>query len=397
MANLNRSTLACGFAALTALVAACEEPATATGLHPEGPPKIQQVVMKEQTVNQVTGSLTIASILAFGTHDLIPEARIKPNTQEGSPDDQVLRVVFDELLVGNALEEIACRTRALSDVESCVVPGGFSRVPLGATPDDIADCAAADDLLDGQCVGLHAVCLDDGRPCGVQDDDENGSADNTRLIAGQVRVVCGGTDVPLNAEQSYWQPAGNQLVPAGGTPEGSLGPALILRPALEGRMPTNSDCQLVFASDVTDKHNNQICAPTGGDPNVDCNPGDLSNFSFKTQRLRVSSADPESNATGVSTSTARIRLFWNTAVNPASAATAVTVTPALTNMNVSVSTTNPKSLTIEGCMAPVTPSMPCQPTAFAAATTYTVTVQNLTDTFGKAQPIAETLTFTTAN
>src|SRR5690606_19388661 len=53
MANLTRSTLACGIAALTA-VAACEEPASTTGLHPEGPPKIQQVVMKEQTVNPVT-------------------------------------------------------------------------------------------------------------------------------------------------------------------------------------------------------------------------------------------------------------------------------------------------------------------------------------------------------
>lgn len=392
MANLNRSTLACGFAALTALVAACEVPATATGLHPEGPPKIQQVVMKEQTENLVTGSLTIASILAFGTHDLVPETRIKPNTQEGSPDDQVMRIVFDELLVGNALEEIACRTRMLSDVESCVVPGGFSRVPVGATPDDIAGCAAADDLLDENCVGNYAVCMEGDRPCGVLDEDENGSADNTRLIAGQVRIVCSGTDVPLNYEQSYWQPAGNQLVPAGGTPEGSLGPALVLRPTNDGRMPTNSDCQLVFASDVTDKHGIQICAPTGGDPNVDCNPGDVANFSFKTQRLRFSSTLPEDASTGVSRSPATVSAYFNAPIDAASIANSVTVTPALPNMQVTLAA-NGKSLTITSCQAA---PPPCTPGSFDASTMYTVRINNLTDTFGKAMPQAESLTFTTA-
>src|SRR5574338_365581 len=100
----------------------------------------------------------------------------------------------------------------LSETESCVCPGGFSRVPVGATPGDIADCASADD---------------------------------TRLIADQVRIVCDGTDVMLNQQQSYWQPAGNQLIPAGGSPESSLGPALVLRPIDDGRMPTNSDCELV--------------------------------------------------------------------------------------------------------------------------------------------------------
>jgi hypothetical protein len=394
MANLNRSTLACGFAALTALAAACDDPATATGLHPEGPPKIQQVVMKEQTVNQVTGSLTIASVLAFGTHELMPAARIKPNTQEGSPDDQNFRIVFDELLVGNALEEIACRTRALSDTESCVVPGGFSRVPVGATPDDIADCSAADDLLDDNCNGTHAVCLEDGRPCGVLDEDENGSAGNTRLIDGQVRVVCGGTLVPLNLEQSYWQPAGNQLVPAGGTPDSSLGPALVLRPINDGRMPTNSDCTLEFASDVTDKHGFAPCAPPDGNPEADCTPGDMSAFSFKTQRLRFTSSIPSNAQTGVSRTPATISVYFNALVDMASVtASAVTVTPALPNMQVTLAM-NQKSITITSCQS-ATP--PCTPGTLEANTTYTVSVQNLTDTFGKAMPVAETLTFTTAN
>ena len=393
MANLNRSTLAFGFAALTALAAACDEPATSTGLHPEGPPKIQQVVMKEQSVNMVTGSLTIASILAFGTHELMPAARTHA-TEEGSPDDQTLRVVFDELLVGNALEEIACRTRALSETESCVVPGGFSRVPVGATPDDIADCSAADDLLDEGCSGLHAVCLEEGRPCGVLDEDENGSADNTRLIDGQVRIVCGGTNVPLNLEQSYWQPAGNQLVPAGGTPESSLGPALVLRPINDGRMPTNSDCVLEFASDVTDKHGIAPCAPADGDVAADCAPGDVAAFNFKTQRLRFSSTIPDRAQTGVSRTPATISAYFNAPIDMASVASSVTVSPALPNMQVTLAT-NGKSITITSCQA--APPAACVAGTFEANTMYTVTVQNLTDTFGKPMPQAETLTFTTAN
>jgi hypothetical protein len=394
MANLTRSTLTCGFA-MSALLVACDVPETATGLHPDGPPKIQQVLMKEQSVN-ATGSLVLSSILAFGTHDAIPEARTHA-TLEGSPSDQVLRIVFDELLVGNSLEEISCRTRQLSETESCVVPGGFSRVPLGATPDDIADCAAADDLLDDRCNGTHAVCLDDGHPCGVQDEDENGSADDTRLIAGQVRIVCGGTEVMLNQQQSYWQPAGNQLIPAGGTPEGSLGPALLLRPINDGRMPTNSDCELILADDVTDKDGIRPCTPEGGNPDADCNPGDLSRFTFKTQRLRFSSTDPENNRTGVSRASARISTYWNAAIDPASIASAVTVTPALPNMFVSLAATNPNNLIIQGCTDPVTMGMPCVPVMFDAATEYTVTIQNLTDTFGKAQPTAESITFTTSN
>jgi hypothetical protein len=302
--------------------------------------------------------------------------------------------VFDELLVGNALEEIACRTRAISDTESCVVPGGFSRVPIGATPDDIADCSAADDLLDEGCNGTHAVCLENGVPCGVLDEDENGSADNTRLIDGQVRIVCGGTVVPLNLEQSYWQPAGNQLVPAGGTPESSLGPALILRPVNDGRMPTNSDCVLEFAEDVTDKHGNAPCAPTGGDIANECTPGDLAAFTFKTQRLRFSSTIPDRAQTGVSRTPATISIYFNAPIDMASIANSVTVTPALANMQVTLAQ-NGKSITITSCQA--APPAACTPGTFDANTTYMVSVQNLTDTFGKPMPQAETLTFTTAN
>ena len=52
---------------------------------------------------------------------------------------------MDELLVGNALEEIACRAVVDDDA--------FARVPLGATPDDIAKCTVAQDVLKARCIG----------------------------------------------------------------------------------------------------------------------------------------------------------------------------------------------------------------------------------------------------
>ncbi len=383
MANRNRSMLACAIAASLGAVA-CDVPESPTGLHPEGPPKIQQVVMKELAPD-ATGTLRSGLILAFGSHELVVDTKEHPTTNAAA-NDQTIRVVFDEILVGNALEEIACRTRMLSDTEACVVPTGFSRVPLGTTPDDIADCAAPNDLLDGLCGGDHAVCLEGDTPCGVLDEDENGSADNTRMIAGQVRIVCGGTEVPLNLEQSFWQPAGNQQVPAGATAESSLGPALILRPLNDGRMPTNSDCNLAFANDVTDKHGIRICAPAGGDPTVDCDPGNVSAFTFKTEVIRMTSSSPDNNGTGVPRSPATISTFWNAPFAPTTVPTSFTV----------VEGTTPRT-DVTAALSPAGNSITLTSTTpFAASTTVTVTFTSLTDTFGKPMPGPVTLSFMTA-
>ncbi len=382
---LKTSTLAWALAAVAAMVGGCDTPETATSLHPEGPPMLQQVVMKELAPD-ATGTLRSGLILAFGSHELVADTK-EHATTNAAANDQTIRVVLDELLVGNALEEIACRTRQISDTEACVVPGGFSRVPEGTTPDDIADCASANDLLDERCSGSHATCLEGGIPCGVLDEDENGSVDNTRMIAGQVRIMCGGVEVPLNLEQSFWQPAGNQQVPAGLTAESSLGPALILRPLDDGRMPTNSDCVLVFAADVTDKHGNQICAPPGGDITANCTPGDLSAFTFKTEIMRMTSSSPDNAQTGVPRTPATIGSFWNAPIAPATLAGGFTVmegTVARTDFTASLSTAG-NALTLTSV------------NQFAASTLITVTFTSLTDTFGKPLSAPVSFSFTTAN
>lgn len=389
MAKLQSSLLATLIVTCVAAGAGggCDDPSTATGLHPEGPPKVQQVFLKELYTEATL--LRVRTILAYGTHDDIPEER-EHATTTAATNDQTIRVVFDEILRGNALEEIRCQTRTLSETESCVVPGGWSRVPIGATPDDIADCAVANDLLDDYCKGPMATCLNENNiPCGVWDKDENGqyddgSADQTRLIAGQVRIMCGTIEVPLSEVQSYWQPAGNQLVPARSSPEGSLGPALILRPENDGRMPTNSDCSLVLAADVVDKDDIQVCTPPGGDPAADCTPGDLSGFSFHTDPLRMTSSSPEPDDTGVATSPVNIQTFWSAPIDVATVSTSVTVTPALVAPVVTLST-NLTSITITSA------------TPFAPATLYTVTFTGLADSFGVPLPAPVSISFTTAN
>lgn len=382
MATLERWVVLTILAAAAMMgVTGCEVPDTATGLHPDGPPKFRQVFLTE--LYEENMQLRVRSIAAYGKHDLIPEER-EHATLTAAANTQTIRVVFDEILRGNAIEEIRCRTRQLSDVDACVVPGGYSRVPVGATPDDIANCAAANDLLDLSCHGPMATCLnEDGIPCGVDDEDENGSADNTRMIAGQVRLVCGDIDVPLDLEQSYWQPSGNQLVPARQTPEGSLGPALVLKPQNSGRMPTGSTCRVVLAPDIVDKDDIQPCTPPDGDPTAECTPGDISGFSFGTEQLRVTSSTPENNMTGVAVDLTPFRIFWNAPLLPSSVTAAnVTVTPALPAMTVSLTSMDTQLVINTGGNL-----MP--------ATTYTVTITGVSDSFGVplAQPV--TITFTT--
>lgn len=385
MPNLSRWVLGTVAAALVA--AACDTPETATGLRPEGPPMIQQVFLFE--IENNNGVLQRANILAHGWHDAVPNGRDGETNDLTHPSiaaaaaDQRIRVVFDELLVGNYLEEIACRA------------GGYSRVPEGATPDDIANCAVASDLLPEFCTGPMAVCLDaNGMPVGVLDEDENGSPDNTQMIDGAVNILCDGQPgpVPLNREASYWQPAGNQLVPAGGSPQNNLGPALIVVPQM-GRLPTSSMCRIAFSPDVVDKvERNRPCVPTGGvedtDDIGDCTEGDMSGFSFMTESIRLDTASPSNNAMNVPVTRRTFSFFMTAPIDPATAIPAnVTVMQGAgtrTDFTVTVPATNPARIDIN-MMADLLPN-----------TMYTVTIRNLRDSFGVAVPGTFTTTFTTA-
>ena len=135
-------------ALVATMVASCTDTESATDLHPEGPPMIQQVRMREKVL--VSGSAVTRDVFAFGTHPMAPDSIVHPVSSAGAIGQQ-LRVVVDELLVGNYIEEINCRAVVDDDA--------YDRVPLGATPDDVVACAAVKDILPATCTGSHAMCL----------------------------------------------------------------------------------------------------------------------------------------------------------------------------------------------------------------------------------------------
>lgn len=278
---------------------ACSDPTSATDLHPEGPPMVEQVRMEE-----TIGPGQFQVVFGFGTHpDATPDVE-HPVTNATASGNR-FRIIMDELLRGNNLEEIACR--AVVDTDQ------FARVPLGATPDDIARCAVSQDLLPSRCPGSnpHSVCIcandggcptganPDGSPhitpkgesVGVLDKDQDGAADDTRFIQGAVGIRCGAIDVPIDLDSSYWNPSGDQQKPAQGGFD-ALGPAIVLvpGPTTTVALPTNADCGIVFSPDVVDKDGNQVCAPPAGDISAGCTPGDTSAVRFHVEPMTLTPA-----------------------------------------------------------------------------------------------------------
>lgn len=330
------------------------------------------------------------SVFAFGTHPMALEAEMHPVTS-ATADANKLRIITDELLVGNNLEEIACRGPIDSDA--------YSRVPRGATPDDIAQCAAAQDVLPATCKGEFAVCIcanpggclpdgatemvAEGEPVGVLDINQDGAADDTRMIAGAVGLRCGSIDVPIDLDTSYWNPSGNQQVPAQGGFD-ALGPAIVLQPLATRGLPTNLECQLNFSPEIVDKQGEAICAPTNGDPAQGCaGAGDVSAFKFSTVPLDFDLTGFTDGMTGVSR-TSPIDLAANVPLDPATV-NGITLTPAPGGaVTVTLMNGNELQVAIAG--------------GLAATTMYTLTIPTTVhDTYGQGAPTAKVFTFTTGN
>lgn len=258
----------------------CSTEETQTDLNPEGPPMVRQVFMSERVPNGTGGFLNRVQ-LAFGNHpDIDGETDDREVTQAIAGTNRV-RVVFDELLVGNNLEELGC------------ADGSFSRVPdLDATPDDIDACSPPN-LQD--CT---AVCI--GPPVvGILDEDEDGAADTRRMInygpamdSGElaVQVVCDGVNIPMDQVQSFYQPSGNQQITAGPLGIDSLGPAVVLVPVAGFR--TGSNCNVQFLDQqVVDKEGLGACAPANGDITQACSGAGVE-IAFGTEALDLIDSDP---------------------------------------------------------------------------------------------------------
>jgi hypothetical protein len=355
---------------------------------------IEQVRLTEvYAVGAATG--LDRTVFAFGSHPQAGGDEAHAVTSARAARNK-LRIIMDELLRGNSLEEIECRYAVDDDV--------FARVPVGATPDDVARCAVAQDVLPARCPGSDprslCVCQNadgcpsgtklDGSPnvtprgesVGVKDRDQDGAPDNTRFIQGAVALGCGAIDVPIDLELSYWTPSGTQQKPAQGGFD-ALGPAIVLVP--RGALPTGLACGLTFAPDVVDKDGNQVCAPPDGDLDRGCTPGDTRAVHFTVEPLAFASSavtDPGQSRTTDITITA------NAPLDPASLA-AITVTEgtatAYTAFTATLATpADATQITIHWT------------TGLAAATHYTLTVPTtVTDAFHQPAPQAFQIAFTT--
>jgi len=365
---------------------------------------VEQVRLSEKYMT-ATGNVADRIVFGFGTHDGATADQAHDVTSAKSVNNG-LRVIIDELLVGNYLEEIQCRTVVDNDA--------YSAVPVGATPDDIARCSTAKDVLQKTCPGSNplSVCIchvpggcdggliAEGTPAGVLDVNQDGSADDTHFISDAVQIKCGSIMVPTDIDGSYWNPSGDQNVPALAGYD-ALGPAIVLKPGVHplapagssvpwNFLPTNTDCGLVFSPTVVDKQGEKVCAPPGGNVESTCSPGDVSAFKFHVEPLSVSATPITNGATNISRTNA-IVLRFSAPVDPANidlatalATGSITFSPALPN-GTTVTAPTPDTLRI---MPPTT--------GLSANTMYTITfTTSLTDYYGQPLPQTITLSFTT--
>lgn len=393
----------CGTALVAVALGACTSSSSATDLNPAGPPMVRQVMMTERVIG-TNGAARNVQSLAFGHHpdfNTDDDGVVVNATVTASNE---IRVILDELLLGNQLEQIACRNRGgvENPNDPITLPTSFQSIEEGTTPDDIAACSVANDTLPITCKGKHAVCFapmgttcpaellnEDGKcPIGVLDQDLDGASDDTQFIVGKAHIKCGNIDVPLDPTTSFWQPAGDQQVPAAGG-FNSVGPAVILH-GLNG-LPTSSMCGITFDPSVTDKDHIQICAPTDGDIDNDCTPGDTSLIHFGTEPLRVNGTNPPNNATNVpltsgGSADAKILVQFNAPVDPASISAASFTLDEGGAARAYTATVDPMNgsnvnLVVTG--------------GFVAGTTYTLTVNtDVTDQFGIALPADPIYTIT---
>ena len=364
----------------------CVNSASNTDLYTDGPPSIAQVRLDEEFANS-GGVVSSRTVFGFGTHPMA-SADEEHAVTSGTALGNKLRIIVDHLLQGSRLQEIKCRDIVGPD-------GAYSTVPDDDTPDDIAHCAVASDALKDTCPGKNprSVCICQldggcgvvakGDPVGVLDDNQDGAADLMQLIPGSVGIKCGNIDVPIDLVNSYWNPSGNQEVPAKGGFD-ALGPAIVIVPATAGGsaksvLPTNVKCGLTFAPTVVDKRGVKVCAPPNGDFRAQpyCTPGDVSQFSFTTEPLLLA---PEGIA-----DMGTVPAF--DANDPITITSNVPIDPNTVSGITIVQTSNgaavPVTITVQmGTVITLTPTG-----ATSAMTEYTITIPTtVTDTFGQGMP-----------
>jgi hypothetical protein len=265
-------------------VSACGEEDSKTQLNPEGPPMVRQVFMDERVQVDTDGDGTPDSErtrtqMAFGSH---PDISLDDDPADGVANaialNNKIRIVIDEILDGSTLEQIGC------------ADGTFVDIPKGTDPDDIAECAGVDRR---NCTAVCTQIGPDNQAVGVLDENEDGAADQFRFKDDVLAIVCDGQEMPLlldGLNKTFWNPSGNQQIPAGSIGVAGLGPAIVVIP--EG-LRTGASCVIDIDDSVVDKDGESLCAPPGGDVTKACpGNGDTSLIEFGTQIFALLGAAP---------------------------------------------------------------------------------------------------------
>jgi len=423
-------------AALVLASSACTSFSSKTDLLDQYPPFVMQVRLDE-VFTDITGATGTDRVFAYGFH---PQATID---QEHAVTTAVagaanggahLRIIMSKLMLGNTLQEIACRAPVNMDDGG---PTIWDRVPVGDTPDDIANCAAQDQtLLPETCTGSKAVCICQiqggcgaiafGQPVGILDDNQDGAADAQRLVPGSVGLQCDNITVPINLNDfvvvngisavpgSYYDPSGFQQPPAIGGFE-AMGPAIVLVPGkivpgigqTAGNplpiLPTSTTCTLTMTG-VTDKSGTQPCTPVYTPPpdfpncpeddkciadlNNPCAPGDLSQFKFGTEPFTITPQSFVDGQTGAPRNELQLSTDNEVVVDPGSVGN-VTMTEngaPFTAFTVTLAMQTGSTITVT----------PTAVTGFDPNANFTITFQtNFTDAYGKGPAAPIVFTFMT--
>jgi hypothetical protein len=344
---------------------------------------VQQVFVWEKA-STGSASLTVDRLgLAFGDHPDIPadDDRVVDRAVaiKGNLGGAKVRVILDELVRGNDIEEVEC------------LDGTYSRVPVGTDPDDIARCSGPD------LSRCEAVCVDHG---GIKDLNADGAVDNDRGFGFRMidygggelaaSVVCDGQMIPLKRdgpERSFYNPSGDQIIPYDPATHDlnleGLGPALVLFPSLG--LPTNATCTVRFRPEVVDKDGNRVCAPPDGDIGQDCvAEGNTDAIQFRVEPLAFRFTIPREGGT-LNPASPAVQLGFVAEIDPASLG-AITMSTGGADVEIAATLAEGDATTVNIEV----------PGGYVPDSQYTITVDTgLADILGGTLPEPLTVHFTT--
>lgn len=370
---------------------ACTTKDEKAALVTEGPPVIQQIFMTEKKGNAAelnlgfgcgdVGTVDCTIVYDDNAQQLCCEWQAWSTGVDGAPDPirmdgtiseaviagQTMRIIVDELLRGQTVEQFRCACSA-NDAGDGGCPNGI----VAALDPTFCDNDPSTDINEN------------GR---FADQNQDRVPDDTLLLPGIVQIECDRASMPWvnGVNEGWYNPSGSQQVPINtntGNPEWTaIGPAIVLQPAA---LPTGSNCTLSFnqMTMVKTPGGTDMMVPAARDKDGEGVPAP-EGFTFVTEVMKVVGSMPMNNAQNVARDVVP-SITFNAPIAPGSI-TGVTLTAG------GVAVDGTATVGTDGRSWSFTPVAPLAP-----ATQHTITVTTtLTDSFGAPYPDTVTRVFTT--